>query len=136
MKLYHGTIVPNIKELEPRKRYTPGQIDYDVPPAVYATDDPAYASAHAFPWGSNEGFDLYYDKQNILTFQVPKKYKSRLETEIFIYEVPEDKFTLLENVSPKGRNYWSLEKVVPITIMHYKSVEEAITKNNGIVKYF
>lgn len=69
MKLYHGTLTDNIELLEPRLRYTPGE-EEDSPAGIYATDDPAFAAAHAFPWSSLEGIDLHYEGR------IPKKWVS------------------------------------------------------------
>jgi len=48
--VYHGSIIPDIKIFEPRKRYTPGELsENEIEDAIYAGDDPTYCAAHAFP---------------------------------------------------------------------------------------
>jgi len=134
MVLYHGSITPNIEQLEPRRRYTPGQLGDDVPAAVYATDDPAYAAAHAFPWGSDEGFDLRYI-DGMLHFEVPAQFRDRLKVPAYLYELPADNFTVIDGVRPLGRNYWATVPVKPTGRIDYQTVEEGVTKNGGVVDY-
>lgn len=57
---YHGSSTDGINRLEPRLRYTPGE-ELDSPASIYASDLPAFAAAHSFPWSSDEGIDLYQD---------------------------------------------------------------------------
>ena len=56
--VYHGSSV-EITELEPRERFTPAE---GVGSRVYASDLPAFAAAHAFPWHSGEGIELDIDE--------------------------------------------------------------------------
>ncbi len=133
--LYHGSIEPNIKILEPRKRYTPRELGENVPPAIYASDEPAYCVAHAIPWESGEGFDLTFDEVGKVKFTAPKNYKDRLNQKIYIYEVPKEKFELLAGVSPKGHNYWSKYPVEVISVSMFRNVFEALDSYGGGIKY-
>lgn len=135
MHLYHGSQTPNIKVLVPNKRSTPGALGKEVPPAIYAGDDKAYCAAHAFPWGSAEGFSLYFDKSNKVVFEVPVSEKERLNTKIYIYTVNADDFELLPTVSPKGHNFWSLNETTVLNVEEFTNVAEAITKFGGKVIY-
>lgn len=133
--LYHGSTTKGIKLFEPRKRFTPGVLGKNVPPAIYATDDPRYAAAHAFSWSSKEGFDTYYEKNNLI-LEVPKKFQKRLDQKICIYTVPKESFELLKKVEPKGRNYWSLQQVKPLSIKCFNSVRDAFIYYGAIIKIF
>ena len=133
--LYHGSITPNIEILEPRKRYTPGALGKEVPPAVYAGDDPFYCIGHALPWSSKDGFDLGFDAHGKCVFYVPLDRKFLLNQEVYLYTVPKEKFMLLPNVAPNGHNYWSLDSVKTIKVKKFKTVFEAAEKLNGIILY-
>lgn len=133
--IWHGSTIPNIKTLEPRRRSTLGALGKDVPPAVYAGDDPAYCAAHAFAWGSAEGFNLYFDKNNKVVFEVPLKHKDGLQTKIYLYKVPTNRFVLLPNVSPKGHNFWSKEKVEVLSVEDFSNVAEGIEHYGDKVIY-
>lgn len=134
--LYHGSQADNIEMLEPRKRYTPGEIPNS--PAIYASDDPAFAAAHAFPWSSSEGIDLYYDHEDgdvkeHVVLEVPEHLLSRLEKPVFIYQVSSEKFESL-NIPPYGHNYRSLEATKCIAKQRFDTVIEAIHYFGGTVK--
>jgi hypothetical protein len=131
-RLYHGSTAGGIEELEPRRRFTPGVLGTAAPPAVYATDDPAYAAAQAFPWSSAEGFDLHYaDGAAVLT--VPAEHAPRLEQPIYVYEVPAASFELLPDVAPRGRNYRSLRAVRPLSVQTFPTVRAGIERLGGRV---
>ena len=128
--VYHGSKIKNIKELEPRKRYTPGILGNKANLLIYAAADPAYAAGHAFEWSSDDGIDIY-DNEGIVTLEVPKKFKSKLNISICIYELSSKTFTLLKRDSPKSRIYISPKKVKPINAKCFKSVFEAFKFYNG-----
>ncbi len=86
--LYHGSTIQNLKVLEPRKRFTPGEDFQEA--VIYATPVPAYAAAHAFPWSSDEGFDL--ETNDNIELIVPSSRKERLGIPISIYKVSADSF--------------------------------------------
>lgn len=135
--LYHGSQTDNIETLEPRKRYTPGEIT-NSPSAIYASDDPAFAAAHAFPWSSSEGIELYYDRDEEdlpehVVLEVPKSLEARLNEPIFIYQVPLEDFELLD-IPPHSHNYRALEPVPCLTKQRFETVAEAITSFGGTVK--
>jgi hypothetical protein len=131
--LYHGTSVAGIEELEPRRRFTPGALGMDAPPAIYATDDPAYAAAQAFPWSSAEGFDLRY-VEGVVVLTVPGEHAPRLEQPICVYELPATSFELLPQVAPRGRNYRSLRAVRPISVQAFPTVRAGIERYGGQVR--
>jgi len=128
--LYHGSITSEIRELEPRKRYTPGVLKGRAKPAIYAAADPAYAVAHGFPWGSSEGFDVY-EYNGVVTLVVPKKHKKRLNQPVFIYKISGKYFKLLVNDSPKTQIYISYRKVKPTEVISFSSVAKAIKYYKG-----
>lgn len=129
--LFHGSQTDNIVALEPRNRYVPGG-DTAPPPAIYATDLPAYASAHAFPWATEEGVDLYLEEGRVI-LEVPKILEERLKKPIFIYTVPAKTFTAVTSDS-MGHNFRSTEPVKCIAKQRFESVTEAVTSFGGTVR--
>lgn len=131
--LYHGSLTDGIQVLEPRQRYTPGN-EESSPAGVYAASDPAYAAAHSFPWSSDEGIDLYFDRDEnemkYVVIEIPEKLVYRLDTPVFIYTVPAETFSLLE-CSCTGDDYRSLEKVECVDKIRFESVRKAILHYNG-----
>jgi len=133
--LYHGSTTPSLQELTPQKRYTPKTLGKNAKPAIYAAADPAYAAGHAFPWVSDEGFDIY-ELNNTVTLIVPKKHRNRLNQETFIYKLPSKDFRLLkEEQDPKTRIYLTNKKVKPISVKSFKNVKEAIEFYGGKVEF-
>ncbi len=129
--LFHGTQTDNIEILEPRKRYVPGN-DAAPPPAIYATDDGAYASAHAFPWATAEGVDLHFEDSRVVLV-VPKVLEERMNKPIFIYTVPADTFQEVTS-DPVGHNFRSTESVKCLAKKRFETVTEAVTFFGGTVK--
>jgi hypothetical protein len=128
--LFHGTQTDNIEVLEPRERYYPGT-DTAPRPAIYATDVPAYASAHAFPWATAEGVDLHFE-ENRVVLEVPKALEERLNKPIFIYTVPGDTFqAVIEDTM--GHNFRSTERVRCLAKTRFETVTEAVTSYGGTV---
>ena len=82
--LYHGSSRPDIKTFIPQIRSTPIAHKDNPVPAIYATDDKAYAAAHAFLWSSDEGFDTYY-KDGKIVLEVPELKKGRLNQPIYTH---------------------------------------------------
>ena len=130
--LYHGSITPNIESLEPRKRYTPG--GQNVPERIYAGDLPAFAAAHSFPWGSNEGFDLSVENGKVI-FRVPANFKNRLMQKVYLYKVASNKFEWTSGEGT-GHTYHSEEATKPDEIQEFDTVQEAIEHFGGEVVYF
>ena len=128
--LYHGSITSEIRELEPRKRYTPGVLKGRAKPAIYAAADPAYAVAHGFPWGSSEGFDVY-EYNGVVTLVVPKKHKKRLNQPVFIYKISGK---IRSFVWIKTKIYISYRKVKPTEVISFSSVAKAIKYYKGKIK--
>lgn len=129
--LYHGTVTANIKELEPRKRYTPG--GGEVPPRIYATDRPDFAVMHAFPWSSDEGIDIV-EHEGKLSLLIPEHLKDRLEQSICIYELKGDTFIFTEE-EETGNTYHSDTPVIPDSVEEFSSVTEAVKHYGGTVKF-
>jgi len=130
--LYHGSNVPNIEVIEPRKRYTPGGAQ-NVPERIYAGDLPAFAAAHSFPWGSDEGFDLSIENGKVI-FKVPNKFKDRLAQKVYLYKISSDKFAWTSGEGT-GHTYHSQEATRPDEIQEFNSVQEAIEHFGGEVIY-
>jgi hypothetical protein len=133
MTLYHGSSTPDLKVLEPRIRFTPGSLGKRAPEAIYAGDEPAYAATHGFPWSSKEGFDVVYENGKVVLI-VPEAHRERLLQPLFVYEVPGDGFELLDT-EPKGHNYWTRERIVPVRCVRYETVTDAVERNGGSIRY-
>jgi hypothetical protein len=128
--LFHGTQTDNIEVLEPRERYVPGT-DTAPRPAIYATDVAAYASAHAFPWATAEGVNLYFEQERVVLI-VPKALEERLNKPIFIYEVPGDTFQPVTS-DELGHNFRSVSPVKCLAKRRFETVTQAITFFGGTV---
>lgn len=133
--VYHGSPNPNIEEFEPHKRYTPGAMQgQEIPPAIYAGDDPGYAAAHGFAWGSSEGMKLGYHNEKLI-LEVPKEHVDRIEHKVYVYKLPSGSFELLDDVEPWGHNYWSKVAVKPVEPpQEFTSVRQAVEHFGGEVK--
>lgn len=135
--LYHGSSTPGIEILEPRKRYTPGY-EQNSPEGIYASDDPAFAAAHAWEWSSNEGILLYYEEdetQEGFTYvhlEVPSNIYERLNQTIYIYTLDSRSFTWLKD-DVVGRSFRSLESVKCLSCQHFSTVVEAVETFGGKV---
>ncbi|HEY1041401.1 MAG TPA: hypothetical protein VGE63_01610 [Candidatus Paceibacterota bacterium] len=123
--LYHGSVVRNLKTLEPRKRYTPSQtIEYA---AIYATPLPGFAAAHSFAWSSDEGVELDVENGKV-TMLIPETLKERLSIPISIYTLPPDTFELTKEEGT-GATWHSTQPVNILQEKKYSSVLEALTEN-------
>lgn len=133
--LYHGSITGNIATLEPRKRYVPGN-EKNSPECIYATDDPAFAAAHAFPWTSSEGIDLYYYTEDEgverVYLEIPITLCERLNRPVFIYTLNSKNFTWVQE-EVVGRTYRSLEAVQCLSSQRFDTVKEAVETLGGKV---
>jgi|688.fasta_scaffold13350_5 hypothetical protein len=133
--LYHGSDTPGIVQLDPRQRFTPGN-EKEVPASVYATSDPAFAAAHAFPWSSSEGIDLYYGEnengEKKVCLEVPKVIFERLNKPVSIYTLDGKGFTWLKE-ELSGKTYISLCSVKCIQELRFNSAKEAIEFFGGKV---
>jgi hypothetical protein len=131
--LYHGSSAPALTEIEPRMRFIPG----GVPKArwhalVYASDIPAFAAAHAFPWSTDEGFELSVSGAGRVTLSVPSQHQQRLQRPVYLYAVPADNFVL--TVSERtGHTYHSDTPVQVLSCTPFQTVEEAIKNEGGMV---
>lgn len=136
--LYHGSDRGDIRRLEPRKRFTPGSHRTEAPPAVYASDDPAYAAAHSFPWTTAEGIILGFERNaegnHVVILRVPKALAHRLEQPVYLYALPAKAFELMPDVPPRGHNFRSLEAVGPLLTQSFPNVRAAIEEHGGRVE--
>jgi hypothetical protein len=129
--LYHGSTTQNLKNLEPRKRFTPnGDIDYS---AIYATPSMAFAATHSFPWSTKEGFDLSIENGEIF-FTVPSNFRERLNAPISIYKLPSDGFQQTKEEST-GYTWHTTKDAIVLEEVKYKSVIEALNKLNIKVSF-
>ncbi len=128
--LYHGSSTDGIERLEPRLRYTPEE-ELDSPAGIYATDLPAFAAGHSFPWSSDEGINLDII-EGIVIMEVPQSMLDRLECDIYIYTVSSELFTLVENEST-GHTYRATQPVDCLDKMSFQNVKEAIEYYGGQV---
>jgi hypothetical protein len=128
--LFHGSQTDNIETLEPRKRFVPSN---DTAPlaAIYASDHPAYAAAHAFPWFTAEGVNLYFDRKFVV-LEVPKMIEERLKQPIFIYTVPANTFEPVAS-DAVGHNFRSLKPVKCLAKRRFETVIDAVTTFGGTV---
>lgn len=133
--LYHGSINAGINVLEPKKRFTPGN-ETDSPEAIYASDDPAFAAAHGFPWSSTEGVDLYYDKdengRKCVHLEVPQSILSRLIQGISVYTVKCEGFKRVD-ADVAGKSFRSLMATKCLAEKRFKTVIEAVEYFGGKV---
>jgi diadenosine tetraphosphate (Ap4A) HIT family hydrolase len=128
--LYHGSSTDDIERLEPSLRYTPGE-ELDSPASIYASDLPAFAAAHSFPWSSDEGIDLYVDG-TIVTLEILETHFDRLQKATYIYLVADNQFSLLECES-SGHTFRTTQPVDCLQKISFPSVVEAIEHYGGRV---
>ncbi|MFH1178418.1 MAG: hypothetical protein V1711_01700 [bacterium] len=133
--LFHGTNAMNIEKFEPRKRQIPSEAVGDVPARVYGGDNPAFASAFAFPWSSNEGFKLSCDEAGKVLFQVPEKLKDRLNQKVFLYKFSANQFELTPGEGT-GHSYHTEREVTPVGCQAFETVQEAIEYFGGTVEFY
>lgn len=130
LSLYHGSSTDGIERLEPRLRYTPGE-ELNSPAGIYATDLPAFAAGHSFPWSTDEGIDLNVI-EGVVVMDVPQSILDRLERNIYIYTVSADPFTFLECES-SGHTYRTTQPVDCLAKAAFHNVKEAIEFYGGRV---
>jgi hypothetical protein len=131
--LYHGSATPALTEIEPRSRFIPvGVSEAHWPALVYASDIPAFAAAHSFPWSTNEGFELSVSGVGRVTLSVPPQHQQRLQCPAYLHAVPADSF--VSTVSEgSGHTYHSDAPVQVLSCTRFRTVEEAIKSHGGIV---
>ena len=129
--LYHGSTVENLKRLEPRKRFTPGEKVENA--YVYATPVAAFAAVHAFPWSSEEGFDIAIEDTKI-TFIVPIAHKERLNVPISIYTLAAGGFEKMKE-EETGLTWCTSLPVAVLDEKKYATVVQAIKSCGGGVRY-
>lgn len=135
--LYHGSLTADINTLEPRLRYIPGN-EESSPESIYATDDPAFAAAHSFPWSSDEGINLYYDedieneRKPCVCLEIPAALFERLHQPVYIYKLESHNFSWIQE-DVVGRTFRSFESVKCLSCQHFSTVVEAIQAFGGKV---
>lgn len=127
---YHGSSTDGIERLEPRRRYTPGE-EFNSPASIYASDLPAFAAAHSFPWATEEGVDLYVDG-SVVTIEIPRTLLDRLQQSTYIYTVDATEFSPVESEST-GHTFRSTKSVDCLEKTSFKTVIEAIDHYGGRV---
>jgi len=127
---YHGSSTDGIECLEPRLRYTPGE-ELSSPSSIYASDLPAFAAAHSFPWSSDEGIDLYVDGQTVI-MEIPLSVYERLLRKTYIYVVDSNQFSLVDCEST-GHTFRATTPVDCLEKISFQSVVEAIEYYSGHV---
>ena len=136
--VFHGSNSRGIEEFKLRRRFVPGVEGDAAPPAVYASDDPAYAAGHSFPWTSSDGIDLGFCRDEFqreqVVLSVPEKLLERLKQPVFLYTLLGERFQLLPNVSPIGHNYRCLRTVKAIDVVEFDSVTEAVAYYGGKIE--
>jgi hypothetical protein len=99
---------------------------------VYASDIPAFAAAHAFPWSTNEGFELSVSGVGRVTLSVPPQHQQRLQCPAYLYAVRANSF--VSTVSEgSGHTYHSDAPVQVLSCTPFRTVEEAIKSHGGII---
>jgi uncharacterized protein len=131
MRLYHASPVGQLELLTPHRRFTPGS-DHESRPAIYASDHPAYAAAHAFTWSTSDGVQLFFDGPKPVLI-VPERLRERLLRPAYVYSVPYSSFELLHGVPPFGRNFRSYASIVPLGVDAFDTVVDAVEGLGGTV---
>ena len=125
---YHGSSTSNLKKLIPQIRFTPTGGEYKG--LVYLTPNKGYACCHAFPWSSDEGFDLdMNDETRELTFKIPEEHAHRLKIPIYIYEVEGSEYKEMKGSVFTNLDYVSDKEVQIVDATKYSSVKEGLEEN-------
>jgi len=131
--LYHGSATPALTEIEPRSRFIPvGVSEAHWPALVYASSIPAFAAAHAFPWSTNEGFELSVSGVGCVTLSVPRQHQQRLQCPAYLYAVPADSFVATVS-GGSSHTYHSDAPVQVLSCTPFRTVEEAIKSHGGMI---
>ncbi|MBI5037861.1 MAG: hypothetical protein HZC01_04130 [Candidatus Kerfeldbacteria bacterium] len=133
--VYHGSVTSGIEELEPRRRSIPGGADPETHPAlIYGSDNPAFAAAHSFLWGTDEGFDLSVENGAVL-FRVPEDLRDRLLVPVHLYTLDGKNFKLTPGEGT-GHTFHTDQPVKPSLAESFASVTEAIEHFGGRVEFY
>jgi len=127
---YHGSLTDEIERLEPRLRYTPGN-ESNSPAGIYASDLPAFAAAHSFPWSSDEGIDLYVVGETVM-LEIPRSLVERLQIPVHVYRVENKLFSQI-TCDLTGHTFRATEPVDCLEKKSFSSVVEAIEYYGGYV---
>lgn len=125
--LYFGSSTQGMKRtLTPRIPKSAHATHARKAPAIYASDNKAYAAAFTFDWREKEGFEFgKFGEKGIYTLKVPHRYIPRLKKPCSLYTV-RGKFTKLRTGTPE---YISRDVVTIIKEKKYKEVQECLEKN-------
>ncbi|ATB42889.1 hypothetical protein CYFUS_008368 [Cystobacter fuscus] len=134
--LFHGSAIADIAVLEPRRIFMPGEVDPEQWPAlVYASDLAAFAAAHAFPWDSEDGFQLSVDFHQRVKMRVPRALSELLGRPVYLYTVSAEGFEQTrEEIT--GHTFHCGRLVPVMACKAFDSVEAAIHFHGGVVTYF
>lgn len=133
--VYHGSSTPMLTTLEPRKQSIPREVERAAwPELVYASDLPAFAAAHAFSWGTNEGFQLLVSADGRVTMLVPSQHRHRMQRPVYLYTAYAGSFVSTSE-EHSGHTFHSSEPVAVLSCAAFASVEEAIEHHGGDVSY-
>ncbi|HEY5236648.1 MAG TPA: hypothetical protein VIJ14_10745 [Rhabdochlamydiaceae bacterium] len=120
----------HIKILQPRQLFFP-DTKTPPPPAIYATDIPAYAAARAFPWTAVEDVEICFE-QNQFVLKVPSTMQAQLNQTVFLYILSSDKFQAVD-IEPTGHYFRSMEAIKKIGKLRFETVVDAVERFGGIV---
>lgn len=133
--VYHGSSTPMLTTLEPRKQSIPREVERAAwPELVYASDLPAFAAAHAFSWGTDEGFQLVVSAGGRVTMLVPGQHRHRMQRPVYLYAAYAGSFVSTSE-EHSGHTFHSSEPVAVLSCAAFASVEEAIKHHGGDVSY-
>ncbi len=128
--LYHGSTQEIAGEIEPRNRFTPAE---GMGTRVYASDLPAFAVGHAFPWHSGEGIDLSINNGKV-TLTVPIQYKERLVIPVFIYKISSENFRVTAE-EQTGHTFDSDSPIKTESRESFPDIKTAMEHFGGTVVY-
>lgn len=122
--VYHGSATPMLTKIEPRKQSIPREVDRAAwPELVYASDLPAFAAAHAFSWGTDEGFQLLVSADRRVTMLVPSQHRHRMQRPVYLYTAHAGSFVPTSE-EHSGHTFHTSEPVAVLSCAAFASVEE------------
>lgn len=134
--LYHGTTIPDIKVFEPRIGLVPTGVDREsISPKVYATENPAFAAGHSFPWASGFGIELGFNENGKVILRVSNKLRDELNKKVYIYKMSSEGFVPTKGEGA-GHSYDIGKNVKAIESKEFETVEDAVKYYGGIVEYY
>lgn len=101
---------------------------------MYAGDCPAFAAAHAFPWATEEGFELSVEGDKVL-FRVPEEFHNRLKVPVHIYKISGEGFSKTAGEGT-GHTFHVNHEVAPVSVESFDNVQAAIEHYGGVVEFY